>query len=197
MRLGLNCTIILTLCTISTATMAQSLTLYAGTNFSGDSRQVGLASTNVGGFVARSAVATGKWRVCSGPFGLIGCRTIEGRVADLGGSGLAVMSAVFGLGTGTGSNSGSGQPQTTTNGNQPYPPQANTYATAAGRTASFFAQPQFNGQPMLACPDKPSNPSSSCAKKSAEQFCRLSGFAKLAYSAYSAQGYLEDVLCAR
>jgi Beta/Gamma crystallin len=277
-----------TFSTVSAAALAQSLTLYSGTNFSGQSKQVGLASTNVGGFLARSAEATGKWRVCSGPFGLIGCRTIEGRVADLGGSGLAVMSAVFGLGTGSGQTNpqqtgqvyapqsgvilfsepnytgrqqlvtgdtsnldligfgdqtksamvaqneswqlcensnfggncvtlaggvpslsavnGSGsslrrtgsspQPQSYPQ-HSPYPAQSSGYATATGRTASFFAQPQFNGQPMLACASSPTKPSASCAKKSAEQFCKLSGFSRLAYSAYSSQGYLEDVLCAK
>jgi Beta/Gamma crystallin len=291
MAQSLSMTLIVAFCTVSSTTLAQSLTLYSGTNFSGESKQVSLASANVGGFIARSAVATGPWRVCSGPLGLFGCRTIEGRVADLGGSGLTVVSAVFGIGT-----QPSSQPQTnnrqvsapqsgvllfsepnfagrqqlvtsdisslnslnfgddaksamvaaneswqlcehsnyggscfTLQGSMPnlgnmsgngsslrrgsaYPQQQGQYpvqypttnypaqvgvGTAAGRTASFFAQPLFNGQPMLACPDNPSKPSSSCAKKSAEQFCRLSGFSKLAYSAYSVQGYLEDVLCAR
>jgi hypothetical protein len=289
-------TILLGLCTISSAALAQSLTLYSGTNFSGESRQVSLVNTNVGGFVARSADAQGKWRVCTGPFGLLGCRTIEGRMADLGGNGMAVVSAIFGVGTGTGQQNpqqpnqpggqayppqsgivlysgpnytgrqvalntdisnlnsvsfgddaqsaitaqgeswqlcehsnyegrclqvsgafpslvplasmassarrGSGYPQ-----QQTYPQQQNypqqtypaqqAYGAAAGRTASFFAAPLFNGQPMLACPDSPTRPSASCAKKSAEQFCRLSGFAKLAYSSYSNQGTLEDVLCTR
>jgi hypothetical protein len=284
--------LIVAFCTASSATLAQSLTLYSGTNFTGESKQVGLASTNVGGFIARSAEATGRWRVCSGPLGLFGCRTIEGRVADLGGSGFTVISAVFGIGT----QQPPSQPQT--NGGQVYAPQSGVLlfsepnftgrqqlvtsdfaslnslnfgdnaksamvaaneiwqlcehsnyggscstlqgsmpnlgnmndkgssvrrssaytqqqsqypvqypttsypaqvgiGTSAGRTASFFAQPMFNGQPMLACADSPSRPSASCAKKSAEQFCRLSGFSKLAYSAYSSQGYLEDVLCAR
>jgi hypothetical protein len=278
------------LCTTSSAALAQSLTLYSGTNFSGESRQVSLVNTNVGGFVARSADAQGKWRVCTGPFGLIGCRTIEGRVADLGGSGMAVVSAIFGVGTSGGQqttqqpNQSSGQatppqsgiilfsgpnytgkqvalsgdtsslnsvnfgdeaqsaiaaqgeswqlcehsnyegrcvqvsgafaslvplasmassarrssgyPQQQTYPQQTYPAQQ-AYGSATGRTASFFATPLFNGQPMRACPDNPSKPSASCAKKSAEQFCRLSGFSKLAYSSYSSQGYLEDVLCTR
>lgn len=278
----------LAFCTISSTALAQSLTLYAGTNFSGESKVVGLASTNVGGFIARSAEATGRWRVCAGPFGLFGCRTIEGRVADLGGSGMTVVSAVFGIGTNAPQQQGSqvNAPQSgvmlfsepnfggrqqlitsdfnslnsvnfgddaksalvaaneswqlcehgnyegscfTLQGSMPnlgnmggkgssirravgYPQQPGQYpvqypttsypaqvgvGTATGRTASFFAQPLFNGQQMLACPDSPSRPSSSCAKKSAEQFCRLSGFSKLAYSAYSSQGYLEDVLCTR
>jgi hypothetical protein len=288
---SIRAALIIAFCFISLPTLAQSLTLYSGTNFSGESKQVGLASTNVGGFVARSAEATGRWRVCSGPLGLFGCRTIEGRVADLGGSGLTVVSAVFGIGTQQPT-----QPQT--NNSPVYPPQSGVLlfsepnftgrqqlvtsdiaslnslnfgdnaksamvaaneswqlcensnydgscftlqgsmsnlgnmsgkgssvrrssaypqqqgqypvqypttnypaqvgvGTAAGRTASFFAQPMFNGQPMLACADSPSKPSASCARKSAEQFCRLSGFPKLAYSAYSSQGYLEDVLCAR
>jgi hypothetical protein len=286
-----NTALIAAFCTVSSATLAQSLTLYSGTNFSGESKQVGLASTNVGGFVARSAVATGRWRVCSGPLGLFGCRTIEGRVADLGGSGMTVISAVYGIGTqqptqpqtnngqvyapqsgvllfsepnfagrqqlvtsdisslnslnfgddaksamvaaneswqlcehsnydgscttlqgsmanlgsmsGKGSSMRRGSTYPQQQGQYPvqypttnYPAQVGV-GTAVGRTASFFAQPMFNGQPMRACPDNPSKPSSSCAKKSAEQFCRLSGFSKLAYSAYSVQGYLEDVLCAR
>jgi hypothetical protein len=278
----------LAFCAVSTSAIAQNLTLYSGTNFSGESKQVGLASPNVGGFIARSAEATGRWRVCTGPLGLFGCRTIEGRVADLGGSGMPVVSAVFGIGTNIPQQPGSqvyapqsgvllfGEPNfsgrqqlvsadsTNLNGlsfgdtaksaivaaneswqlcehsnyggscitlggrvanlggmsgngsslrrNSPYPQQQGQYpiqypttnypaqvstSTTAGRTASFFAQPLFNGQPMLACPDSPTRPSSACAKKSAEQFCRLSGFSKLAYSAYSNQGYLEDVLCAR
>jgi hypothetical protein len=269
---------------VSVATLAQSLTLYSGTNFTGQSKQVGIASVNVGGFLARSAEATGKWRVCTGPFGLIGCRTIEGRVADLGGNGMAVVSAVFGLGTGvpqpttgqtsapqtgvilfsepnyagrrqliTGDTSNldligfgdqaksamvaqneswqlcehsnfggncitlvggmtalssmngsgssvrrnSGYPQPSQYPAAPYPAQSGGYGTATGRTASFFAQPLFNGRPMLACADNPNKPSASCAKKSAEQFCKLSGFSKLAYSAYSSQGYLEDILCTK
>lgn len=278
----------LAFCAVSSTALAQSLTLYSGTNFSGESKIVGLASANVGGFVARSAEATGRWRVCSGPLGLFGCRTIEGRVADLGGSGMTVVSAVFGIGTNAPQQAGGqvyapqsgvmlfsepnfgGRQQLVTNdssnlnglsfgdtaksamvaaneswqlcehsnyggscislsGNLPnlggmsgngssvrrssaYPQQQGQYpvqyptttyptqigvGTATGRTASFFAQPLFNGQPMLACPDSPTRPSSSCARKSAEQFCRLSGFSKLAYSAYSSQGYLEDVLCVR
>jgi hypothetical protein len=279
----------LILCTASSSALAQSLTLYSGTNFSGESRQVSLVNTNVGGFVARSAVAQGKWRVCSGPLGLLGCRTIEGRVADLGGSGMAVVSAIFGVGTGgatppptqpasgqayppqsgivlysgpnyTGrqvalnsdtsslnsvsfgddaqsaiaapgeswqlcehsnyegrclqvsgafpslvplaSMASSARRSSGTSQQQTYPqqqnyPQQTAYGAATGRTASFFPQPLFNGQPMLACPDNRSKPSASCAKKSAEQFCRLSGYAKLGYSSYSTQGYLEDVLCTR
>jgi Beta/Gamma crystallin len=274
--------------TFSAPALAQSLTLYSGTNFSGDKKVVSLVDTNVGSFVARSAEATGRWRVCSGPFGLIGCRTIEGRVADLGGSGLTVVSAVFGVGGG----SQSGNPQQTGSTNPGAPPaygivlfagtsysgrqqslsgdnsnldsigfgdtaqsalvangetwelcdnsnfggqciqargafpnleplngrissarrwtggqtsypatttsQAVAYGAATGRTASFFGQPSFNGQAMRACPESSSNtPSSSCIKKTAEQFCRFSGFAKALYSSASPGGMLEDVLCTK
>ncbi len=283
--------LMLAICPVSTTTFAQSLTLYSGTNFSGQSKVVSLGSTNVGGFVARSADANGRWRVCSGPLGLLGCRTIEGRVADLGGSGMTVVSAVFGLGTGGNQNPGQtgnqgqayppqtgvtlysgpnytgqqknitsdmnnlnnagfndmaqsamvaaneswqlcehsnydgnciniagsmaslvplagsgsslrrvsgaqGYPQPSPYPGNSYPVQTGGYATATGRTASFFAQPMFNGRPMRACPEK-SAPNAGCAKKSAEQFCQLSGFSKLAYSAYSSQGFLEDVVCVK
>jgi hypothetical protein len=268
--------------------MAQSLTLYSGTNYTGDKKVLTLV---VGGFVARSADASGRWRVCTGPFGLIGCRTIDGKVPDLGGSGMTVLSAVYGVGTsGPTPPSGGGQTSTTpgtpalpsygislfagtsysgrqqtisgdnsnldsigfgdtassalTAANETWelcehsnyagrcvqvrgafpnldpigggvssarrwtgavaspPPVAAPVPAASGgllngRTASFFAQPTFNGQPMRACPQSSGTPSGSCTKQTAEQFCRFSGFARLVHYSASPTGYLEDVLCAR
>ena len=274
-----------------TGAQAQTLTLYSGTNFSGDKKVVSLVDTNVGGFIARSAEATGRWRVCSGPFGLLGCRTLEGKVADLGSGGLTVVSAVYGVGTGSGQTTSnpqqtggqpgqvpaygitlfsgpnySGRQQSLSGDNSnldsinfgdmaqsaiaargetwelcehsnyggrciqvsgsfpnlapisggassarrwtgaspgSYPQSNSGYPVAvagasAGRTASFFAQPSFNGQQMRACPGSNSDkPSSSCVKKTAEQFCTFSGFAKALYSSASPGGLLEDVLCTR
>ena len=287
MAAGLKLSSLILFGLLSSPALAQSLTLYSGTNFSGDKKVVSLVDTNVGGFVARSAEATGRWRVCSGPFGLIGCRTIEGKVADLGASGLTVVSAVFGVGGGQSSTpqqpgsgtapaygitlfsgtSYSGRQQSLSGDNSnldsigfgdtaqsamvangetwelcdnsnfggqciqargSFPsleplngrissarrwtgsqqtnwpnqtqPQAQpmAYGAATGRTASFFGQPTFNGQPMRACPESNSNtPSSGCVKKTAEQFCRFSGFAKMLYSSASPSGMLEDVLCTR
>jgi hypothetical protein len=306
-RTGFFAFILAAMSFVASSALAQTLTLYSGKNFSGESRQVTLVNTNVGGFVARSAdSSSGKWRVCSGPLGLLGCTTVEGRVAELGGSnGISVVSVVFG-GAATGGQTNNPNNQNNQNtGQQPVPPQSGvllfsgpnytgrqvaiftdtsnldsmnmgdsaqsamvaygeswslcdnsnyggscmqlsgsmaslaslnsrgsslrrstvygggqtqypqtqnpqtqypqntypnqqtSYGAANGRTATFFPQPLFNNRPMLACPDNPSKPSASCARKSAEQFCRLSGFAKLGYYTYNSAGSLEDVLCTK
>ncbi len=170
------------------------LLLFSQTGFGGQRFDLYSAAPNFAnaGFndQARSLVANGPWLVCADADFQNRCERVEGEVWDLSAIGLAGrISSARPLDPGSDWGGGYSPPY---GGGPGY----GTDAALAGRTAAFYPSPTYDGHPIPACANGGSG--SSCAQRTADDFCRTVGYRGARY--FSAQGRgrnaaLEDVLC--
>jgi hypothetical protein len=168
------------------------LTLFEFENYGG--RQITLSgdvTSLVGqGFndVARSAqVGPGEsWQICQDINYAGQCAPISAASPSLGWMAAMASSARRVSGGGFGQTPTPVQPVFTPDGS----------AATQGRTAAFFPRPTVNGQPAAACPGG-SGSDRSCVQRTAESFCRFTGYARAVYWSVAAGNQLEDLVCAR
>jgi Beta/Gamma crystallin len=170
------------------------LSLFSQPEFRGQRFDVNGVTPNFGntGFndQARSLVAYGPWLVCADADFLSRCERVEGEVWDLSAIGLSGrISSARPLDAGSDWGGGGYPPP---HGGPGY----GVNEGAEGRTATFFPYPTYQGRPIPACIGGGSG--SSCAQRTADDFCRSEGYRGARYFSTQGRGRnaaLEDVLC--
>jgi hypothetical protein len=155
-------------------------TIYRDANYNGPAVAISQAQSNLGLAwpVNSIRIKAGEWQLCEQPGFRGQCSTYDADNPMIGNRfrGRVVQSIrPIGFGDQTGDN-----------------------RSLRGMAAEFFPAPARFGRRILACPV--GNATANCAKRSADRFCRTSGWtgsARQAMETVNGRIYLADVLCTR